>query len=159
MNDAFVHRHRPPVGGGPLLALVALAALMWASLSGNSLSMHVGTSFDALASSVGQVDRVAGPVAATPPTADETAGLLVTVASDPTVPVSADAQHLMHVVGGCVAILAAAVLLLLLVVLSSGQGSGPSVVAAARRLLALPASVWWTPPALNPPTSSPVIRT
>jgi hypothetical protein len=83
------------------------------------------------------------------------------LAPDATMPMSvgSDAQHLMHLIGACLAVLAAAALLLRLLLQGrSLLGSYPAVIAVPRPLTPRRGGSW-SPPPPSPPTSSPVIRT
>jgi len=146
----------PPAPGGRLIALLSLAVVLLAGLTGNSFSMHAGMSTKASATSVAQMDHVPGPVAAKTSIGAGTGSLAG--APKPMLPMSSDAQHLMHVLGACLALLAAALLLPLLLVSRLLVRSRAAAVTAPR-LVSLATPVRWTPSALDPPTSSPVIRT
>lgn len=139
-----------------LLGLFAAAAFLFAGLTGNSFSLHVGMTASASEAAVA-VDRAAvagagtgaGSNAVSDATPDATAPM----------PVGTDAQHLMHLIGACLAVLATAASFLRLFSQARALlGSHPVVTALPRPLTPRPGGSW-SPPPLAPPTSSPVIRT
>lgn len=157
MNRVRVPRNSPPVLGERLVALLTLAVVLLGSLTGNAFSMHVGMDMGPSVS-VKQAENLSGVVAAEAATVAESGRHLVADVAGPMVPTSSDAQHLMHLVGACLALLAAAVVLLLLLprrYLGRHCDAAP-LPSDGMNLLTFAA---WIPPSLDPPTSSPVIRT
>lgn len=163
MNRVSAPRSSPPGLGGRLFALLTLAVVLLGSLTGNAFSMHVGMDRGPSVS-VKQAENLSGVAAAEAPTLAESGRHLVADVADvaevagPMVPTSSDAQHLMHLVGACLALLAAAaVLLLLLPRRHRGRhGDAAPLPSCGMNLLTF---ATWIPPSLDPPTSSPVIRT
>jgi hypothetical protein len=157
MNAATARWSRSAAPSGRLPALLAAAAFLLAALTGNSFSLHVGMTANASEVAVA-VDRVSDAVAGSGAVFGPGVGDVSHDAAAP-MPVGSDAQHLMHLIGACLAVLAAAALFLRL--FSQGPallGSHPAVTALPR-LLTPPPGGSWSPPPPSPPTSSPVIRT
>lgn len=143
---------------GRLLLMLAAAAFVIATLTGNSFSMHVGMAATASADHVaGALDRVphVAAEAATPPAS------VSSEMSDRAAPVTAgsDPQHLMHLIGACLAVLAAAAVLIWLSTVRRALMGGHPAVTGVPRATAPTLASSWSPPAPSPPTSSPVIRT
>ena len=156
MNRVRPPRSSPPVLGGRLVALLTLAVVLLGSLTGNAFSMHVGMDMGPSVS-VKQAENLSGVVAAEAATVAESGRHLVADVAGPMVPNSSDAQHLMHLVGACLALLAAAVVLLPLLLRHLGRRCDAAPLPSyGMNLLTFAA---WVPPSLDPPTSSPVIRT
>jgi len=158
MNGAHAPWSSPPALGGRLVALLTLSVVLLGSLTGNAFSMHVGMDMGSSVSGVTQPQNLSGVVAAEVVTVAESGRHLVADAAGPMVPTSSDAQHLMHLVGACLALLAAAVVLLM-VLLRRHVDRHLDVVPLPSYGMNLPTSAMWVPPSLDPPTSSPVIRT
>lgn len=158
MNAATVPESRSAAPVGRLVAVLAAAAFLLAALTGNSFSLHVGMTDTAPAATIaaGLSDTPAASAGITSSARDATGHASADAATP--MPIGSDAQHLMHLLGACLAVVAAAALLLMLLV-SRVPGGGYLAVAAVPRLAAMPARREWSPPALSPPTSSPVIRT
>lgn len=122
-------RARPRVAA--VVLAVLLPVLLWTG-TGNTFAAHMGPGADA--------PRQEAAVSHGP------------------VPHDAESSHVLHLLGGCVAVLGAALLLLGAGVererptsaASSTPGSAP---------LQRHARSWWRPPALSPPTTSAVLRT
>jgi len=148
----------PPALGGRLAALLTLSVVLLGSLTGNAFSMHVGMAMGSSVSGVTQAEHLSGVVAAEGATVAESGRHLVADAAGPMVPTSSDAQHLMHLVGACLALLAAAIGLLLML-LRRHVGRHLDIVLLPSYGMNLLPSAMWVPPSLDPPTSSPVIRT
>lgn len=141
---------------GRLLGLLAAAAFLCAALTGNSFSLHVGMTAGAPEFTVA-ADRVTNAFVGSGDVLERVHELAPDTAMP--MPVGSDAQHLMHLIGACLAVLAAAVLLLRLLLQGrSLLGSYPAVIAVPRPLTPRRGG-WWSPPPPSPPTSSPVIRT
>lgn len=151
-------RSSPPVQGGRFVALLTLAVVLLGSLTGNAFSMHVGMDMGSSSSGVTHADNLSGVMAAEVATIAESGRHLVTEAAGLMVPTSSEAQHLMHLVGACLALLAAAVGLLLML-LWRHVDRHLDVVPLPSYGMNLLTSAMWVPPSLDPPTSSPVIRT
>lgn len=142
--------------GGRLLGLLAAAAFLLAALTGNSFSLHVGMTADASESTVA-ADMATNAVAGSSAVLERVHEVAPATAMP--MPVGSDAQHLMHLVGACLAVLAAAALLLRLLLQGrSLLGSYPAVIAVPHPLTPRRGGSW-SPPPPSPPTSSPVIRT
>ncbi|GAB2750459.1 hypothetical protein GCM10027273_31400 [Nocardioides pakistanensis] len=141
---------------GRLLALLAAAAFLLAALTGNSFPLHVGMTAGAPESTVA-ADMVTNALAGSGAVLERVHKVAPATAMP--MPVGSEAQHLMHLVGACLAVLAAAALLLrLLLQRRSLLGSHPAVIAVPRPLTPRRGGLW-SPPPPSPPTSSPVIRT
>lgn len=160
MNAATAPWSSSAAPAGRLVALLAAAAFLLAGLTGNSFSLHVGmTTMAPAATAAADVDDKPAALAAMTSALPEVIGK---ASADPVtpMPISSDAQHLMHLLGACLAIVAAGMLLLVsLLGFRRAPGGGlPAVAAVTRLVTAVPRSAW-RPLALSPPTSSPVIRT
>lgn len=156
MNAATVPQSRSAAPVGRLVAVLAAAAFLLAALTGNSFSLHVGmTDMAPAATTAADLSDTPAASAGVTSSARDATGHASADAATP-MPIGSDAQHLMHLLGACLAVIAAAALLLLV---SRVPGGGYLAVAAVPRLDAVPAQREWSPPALSPPTSSPVIRT
>jgi hypothetical protein len=140
---------------GRLLALVAAGAFLIAALTGNAFSLHLGMTASASDTAVA-VDTFSHAAAVAGPLSDGVGD----VASDASAPMPAGshAQHLMHLIGACLAVIGIAVLVWVLI---WGRIAGPGhpFVTAIPRLVGPPPVGSWRPPPLVPPRSSPVIRT
>lgn len=151
MKSAIVPGSSSVSPTGRLLALVAAAAILLAALSGNSFSLHAGmsTMADDLATVADEVVHagVTGDVG------EATAGPATPL------PLGSDAQHLLHLLGACLAVVAAATLALLWLLQRGRPSGGYPAVTAVPRPVPAPEVAERRPPALSPPTSSPVIRT
>lgn len=158
MNRVRPPRSSPPVLGGRLVALLTLAVVLLGSLTGNAFSMHVGMDMGSSVPGVTQAENLSGVVAAEAATIAESGRHLIADVAGPMVPNSSDAQHLMHLVGACLALLAAAVVLLLSVLRRRLDRHGDSAPLLSYGITLLTPATW-VPPSLDPPTSSPVIRT
>lgn len=150
---------RSSAGPAGRVALLAAVAFLLAVSTGNSLSLHVGmaTMAPTAPTIAADVDDTSAPRAAMTSALPDVDG---EASMDPalSIPMSPDAQHLMHLLGACLAVVAAALLLSLLLFIRVVGGSYTGV-AAVPRLVTPTAVSAWSPPALSPPTSSPVIRT
>jgi len=161
MNAATAPWSSSAAPAGRLVALLAAAAFLLAGLTGNSFSLHVGmTTMAPAATTAADVDDKLSALAAMP---SGLPALIGKTSADPVTPMpsSSDAQHLMHLLGACLAIVAAGMLLLLVSLLATRRTHGgglPAVAAVTRLVTPVPRSAW-RPRALSPPTSSPVIRT
>ncbi len=151
--------HATPVVGGPLAALMALTVVLLATLTGNAFSVHVGMTMSPSAQQAPSANQAATVLTGDTSPVAGSASTSLTGASEPTMPMSADGQHLMHTVGACLALLAAIVMLFPLPVRRRTVDLNDSVGAALKRLPDVFAAATWTLPALDPPTSSPVVRT
>lgn len=143
---------------GRLLALLAAAAFLIAALTGNSFSLHVGMTADASESTVA-ADRVTHAVAGSGAVLERVHEVAPDAAMPMPMPVGSDAQHLMHLIGACLAVLAVAALLLRVLFQGRSLLGGHLAVTAPSRSLIPRAGGSWSPPPPSPPTSSPVIRT
>lgn len=143
---------------GRLLALLAAAAFLLAALTGNSFSLHVGMTSGPSESTVA-ANRVTNAVAGSGAVLERVHEVAPDAAMPMPMPVGSDAQHLMHLVGACLAVLAVAVLLLRLLFLGRSLLGGHLAGTAHSRSLVPRAGGSWFPPPPSPPTSSPVIRT
>lgn len=142
---------------GRFLALLAAAAILIAALTGNSFSLHGGMAASAYESSVAAADRLTDVRAAS----EAVIASVHEGAPDAAMPmpVGSDAQHLMHLIGACLAVLAAAALLLRLLFRGRSLRGGYAAGTAPSRPLVPSGGGSWSPPPPSPPTSSPVIRT
>lgn len=160
MNAASEPWSSSAAPAGRLVALLAAAGFFLAGLTGNSFSLHVGmTTMAPAAVTAADVDDKQAALAAETSALPEAAG---EASADPMplMPISSDAQHLMHLLGACLAIVAAGLLLLVsLLATRRTRGGGLPAVAAVTRLVSPVPRSAWRPLALSPPTSSPVIRT
>ena len=141
---------------GRLLGLLAAAAFLVAALTGNSFSLHVGLTAGAGESTVA-ADRATGAVAGSGAVLERVHEVAPATAAP--MPAGSDAQHLMHLIGACLAVLAAAALLLRLILQRRSLLGGHPAVIAVPRTLTPRRGGSWSPPPPSPPTSSPVIRT
>lgn len=142
---------------GRLPALLAAAAFLLAAVTGNSFALHVGMTSSPPEAAVA-VDSISDAAAGTVAVLD--AGVGDVLPDTPVLmPVGSDAQHLMHLLGACLAVLAAAALCLRLCALVRALLGGHPAVTALPRLVAPRPTGSWCPPPPCPPTSSPVIRT
>lgn len=157
MTRDHAPRSNPPVPGGRLVALLTLSVVLLGSLTGNAFSMHVGMDMSSSVSGVTRAENPSGVVAAEVASIAESGRHLVADVAGPMVPTNWDAQHLMHLVGACLALLAAAVVLHLLLRGRHLDRHDPAPLPSYGITLLTPAT--WVPPSLDPPTSSPVIRT
>ena len=132
---------RPRAGFVVVVLAVLLAALLWSG-TGNSFAAHMGA--DATPGH--------GATAVTGPGEDQT------VDAAGTVPHDAESSHVLHLLGGCIAVLGAA-LLLLGAWVSRRRPPTPQPLAGGALPQGRLARAWWRPPALSPPTTSPVLRT
>lgn len=141
---------------GRLLALLAAAAFLLATLAGNSFSLHVGMTAGTSESTV-----AAGMVTKAVAGSGVVLERVHEVAPATAIPMSvgSDAQHLMHLIGACLAVLAAAALLLRLLLHRRWLVGGHPAVIAVPRPRTPRRGGSWSPPPPSPPTSSPVIRT
>lgn len=125
------------------LATVVLAVLvpvvLWTG-TGNTFAAHMGTGPDL--AGPGQVSGGATPTDATG-----------------TVPHDAQGSHVLHLLGGCIAVLGAALILLGAWRDSRARPALPVPSAVTAAATGHRARSWWRPPALSPPTTSPVLRT
>jgi hypothetical protein len=158
MNRVRAPRSSPPVLVGRLVALLTLSVVLLGNLAGNAFSLHVG--MDMGSSVVGAADAADpfGDVAADGVAVVESGKRLVTDVAGPMLPTSADAQHAMHLLGACLALLAV-VLELFLLLLRRRPNRGYDAAALPARGPNRLSCATWIPPSLDPPTSSPVIRT
>ena len=141
------------------MGLLAAAAFLLAGLTGNSLSLHVGmTTMAPGAATAADVEVMPAPLVAVTSAFPEAVG---DASADPAtpMPISSKAHHLMHLLGACMAVVAAAALLLSLHFRSRVVSGSYAAGIAVPRLVTPTALGAWCPPALSPPTSSPVIRT
>ncbi len=143
-HPAATTSSRPRAGLVVVVLAVLLAALLWSG-TGNSFAAHMGAD-----TAPGQ-----GPTAVAGSGGGTTAG---TADGGGTVTHDAESSHVLHLLGGCIAVLGAALLLLGAWV---ARGRPPRPQPRAARVVApgRPARAWWRPPALSPPTTSPVLRT
>lgn len=158
MNAVTRSRSCASVPSGRLPLVLAAAAFVLAALSGNSFSLHIGMAATAGAHDVAPgLDRASHVVAKTATTLTSVPGKL----SDRGGPMTAgsDPQHVMHLVGACLAVLAAAAVLRWLTLVRRALTGGYPAVTGAPRPPAPVLARSWSPPAPSPPTSSPVIRT
>ena len=158
MSPVRAPRSSPPVPGGPLVALLTLAVVLLGSLTGNAFSMHAGMEMHSSVSGALQAENPSSVVAAEVATVAESGRHLIADVAGPMLPTSSDAQHLMHLVGACLALLAAAVVLILSVLQRHLDRHGDSAPLPSYGITLLTPATW-VPPSLDPPTSSPVIRT
>jgi hypothetical protein len=79
--------------------------------------------------------------------------------ASPTLPMSSDGQHLIHTVGACLGLLAAIVMLFPMLLLRQIVERAHAAGIVALRPFGTLTVAMWSPPALDPPTSSPVVRT
>ena len=135
---------RPRAGFVVVVLAVLLAALLWSG-TGNSFAAHMGAD----AAPGHGTTAGAGPGGGTTADAADRAG---------TVPHDAESSHVLHLLGGCIAVLGAA-LLLLGAWVSRGRPLTPQPRAGGVVTPGRLARAWWRPPALSPPTTSPVLRT
>ncbi len=138
-HPAATTSSRPRAGLVVVVLAVLLAALLWSG-TGNSFAAHMGADTASGQGTTAGAGTTAG-------TADA-AGI---------VPHDAESSHVLHLLGGCIAVLGAALLLLGAWV---ARGRPPRPQPRAARVVApgRPARAWWRPPALLPPTTSPVLR-
>lgn len=141
---------------GRLLAVLVAAAFLLTVLTGNSFALHAGMTAGSPGVAVAG-DHLSDAVAGMSGLAE----VEDDVASDvPAVmQVGHDVQHLMHLIGACLAVLAAAAVLLWLVSLARALTGGYSAVTAQPRLVSRIDTGAWSPPPPSAPRSSPVIRT
>lgn len=140
---------------GRLLGLLVAAAFLLAALTGNSFAVHVGMTSMSAATVVG-ADTTPHAVAGAPADRHDVRA----ASADPAVlSAGSDLQHLMHLVGACLAVLAGAVLLLLLPRWGRDPADGYLSDTTPTRLFTPALRRSWSPPPPSPPTSSPVIRT
>ena len=158
MNRVRAPRSSPPVLGGRLVALLTLSVVLLGSVTGNAFSLHRGMDMGSSVPAAAHAANPSGDAAAEVATIAEAGGHLVAQVAGPMLPSSSDAQHLMHLVGACLALLAGAVLLLLLLVRRPPDRHGDAAPSASYGIDLLTHPTW-VPPSLDPPTSSPVIRT
>jgi hypothetical protein len=159
VNAVTAPRSSSAVRAGRLVGLLAATAFLLAALTGNSLSLHVGmTPMTPAAATGAEIDHKPAPAVAAPSAAPEIVG---DASGDPGTPLAINSKvhHLMHLVGACMAVVAAAALLMSLLFRSRVAGGGYAACIAVPRLVAPTALGALCPPALSPPTSSPVIRT
>lgn len=140
---------------GRLLGLLAAAAFLFAALTGNSFSLHVGMTADAPESTVA-ADTVTNAAAGSGTVLERVREMAPDAAMPMTV--GSDAQHLLHLIGVCLVVLAAAALFLRLLLLGRSLLDGDPAVTALPRPNLRPGGSW-SPPPPSAPTSSPVIRT
>ena len=158
MNRVRAPRSSPPVLGGRLIALLALSVVLLGSLTGNAFSLHVGMDMGSSVPGAAHAAKPSGDVAADGAAVIESGKHLVKDVAGSMLPTSADAQHVMHLLGACLALLAAALVLLLLVLRRHPDRDHDAAVLPPRGVNPLSCATW-IPPSLDPPTSSPVIRT
>lgn len=158
MNRVPAPRSSPPVLGGRLVALLALSVVLLGSLAGNAFSLHVGMDMDSSVFGAAHAANPSGDVAADGVAVVESGKRLVTDVAGPMLPTSADAQHAMHLLGACLALLAAALGLLLLLLRGRPNRGYDAAALPARGPNMLSFATWIPPSSLDPPTSSPVIR-
>ena len=139
-------------------AVLATAVFVIAALAGNLFSLHVGSQTAAAAIERATSHSVVQQAQTGGTTSGGTVELKDANAQQPSSPLPMDShgQHLMHLLGACMAVLAAIVLLWLPIGL---RFRGPIVQSATRFLVTQTTLPSWTPPPLVPPRSSPVIRT
>jgi len=145
MTDrAAIPLARPRHGVAALLLVVLVPLLLWIG-TGNTYAAHLDGGGDA--------HQGSAPVSVEA-TGDKSAAH---VRAPGSVPHDADSSHVLHLLGGCIAVLGAALLLLGAWVSrerpASAGSSTPGVITLDRH-----ARSWWRPPALSPPTTSPVLR-
>lgn len=160
MNAAAAPWSSSAAPAGRLVALLAAAAFVLAGVTGNSFSLHVGMT--AMAPAASTVAGVADSPTTLAAVTSASPAVIGEGSAEPATPMpsSSDAQHLMHLLGACLAIVAAG-LLFLISLLTARQAPGaafPALTAVTRRVSPVPRAAW-RPLALSPPTSSPVIRT
>ncbi|MFP5253530.1 MAG: hypothetical protein ACLGH4_07010 [Actinomycetes bacterium] len=159
MNGAPAQWSSPSAQGGRLVALLVLAVVLLASLTGNSFSMHIGMAMSSAAPGLAHVDHSDGPAAGEASTGAISGARTFLDAWRPMELLGSDAHHLMHLVGACLALLAGAAILLALRFLCRVLDLRHPAAATTPSLVGRPTPPSWTPPALDPPTSSPVILT
>lgn len=135
------------------LATVVLAVLvpvvLWAG-TGNTFAAHMGTGPD-LAGPGAAAQAAAGP--------GQVSGGATPTDATGTVPHDAQGSHVLHLLGGCIAVLGAALILLGAWRDSRARPALPVPSAVTAAATGHRARSWWRPPALSPPTTSPVLRT
>lgn len=149
-------RNRSTASMGRLLALFVAVAFVLTMLTGNSFALHVGMTAGSPPATA-SADPVSDVVAGMPGVADlsdEGSGDAAAL-----MPVSSDLQHLIHLIGACLAVLAVAAMLARLLFLNRALTGGLPAVTALPRPLMRAGTGEWLPPPPSPPTSSPVIRT
>ena len=147
MERATTLSPRSRSGLATVVLAVLVPVLLWTG-TGNTFAAHMGTG----------PDRAAHESAQAAAGLDQVSGATPGVATG-IVPHDAGSSHVLHLLGGCVAVLGAALLLL-----GAWRSSRPRPDLPVRALVAAAATghgarSWWRPPALSPPTTSPVLRT
>lgn len=156
MNIGCLRSSRLTAPVGRLLAILVAAAFLLTVLTGNSFAMHVGMTAGAPDAAVSG-DLLSDAAAATSGVVDvrgDVPGQAVAVLQ-----VGHDVQHLMHLIGVCLAVLAAAAVLLWLVSRARALTGGYSAVTAQPCSVPRAGAGAWSPPPPSPPRSSPAIRT
>lgn len=149
MERATTLSPRSRSGLATVVLAVLVPVLLWTG-TGNTFAAHMGAGPDRaahgaaaeVAAGPGQVSRTAVP--------DDATG---------TVPHDAGSSHVLHLLGGCIAVLGAALLLLGAWRSSQTRPDLPVPSAVIAAATGHRARSWWRPPALSPPTTSPVLRT